>query len=66
MHIKCIPLYMYVATYCIYFFLWLLFIICFFLQFMRIYLFFFIFSYFNYNLELHKIIDMSTLQLEHE
>ena len=30
MHIKCIPLYMYVATYCIYFFLWLLFIICFF------------------------------------
>ena len=27
---------------------------------------FFFFSYFNYNLELHKIIDMSTLQLEHE
>ena len=24
------------------------------------------FLYFNYNLELHKIIDMSTLQLEHE
>ena len=27
--------------------------------------FFFIFLCFNYNLKLHKIIDMSTLQLEH-
>ena len=48
------------------FFLWLLFIICFFYNFMRIYLIFFIFLCFNYNLKLHKIIDMSTLQLEHE
>ena len=47
------------------FFLWLLFIICFFYNFMRIYLIFFIFLSFNYNLKLHKIIDMSTLQLEH-
>ena len=66
MHIKCIPLYMYVATYYIYFFLWLLFIICFFFTIYEDLSIFFIFSYFNYNLELHKIIDMSTLQLEHE
>ena len=37
----------------------------FFYNFMRIYLIFFIFLCFNYNLKLHKIIDMSTLQLEH-